>query len=57
MIKPTDEQLEEFGEMFGDVLSNHEHEPRKFLYYWEMYLQVKDNEEFNLIEKGLDTSQ
>jgi hypothetical protein len=40
----TVEQIEDFNKMYGDVLPNHDHEPIKFMYYWNMYLQVKSNE-------------
>ena len=46
MSKVTDEQLEEFEMMFGDDLPGYVHEPIKFMYYWNMYLQVKNNGEF-----------
>ena len=38
MKKPTDEQLEELIEMFGDQLPDYNHYPRQFLYYWQIYL-------------------
>lgn len=44
MNEITIEQIEEFDEMYGDELPSYTHEPIKFKYYWDMYLQVKNNE-------------
>jgi hypothetical protein len=46
MNQITDEQLEEFNNMFGDVLPDYVHEPIKFMFYWNMFVQIKDNESY-----------
>lgn len=43
--KVTEDQIEEFNKMYGDVLPSYINEPIKFMYYWNMYLQVKSNED------------
>lgn len=46
-MKVSDTQIQEFIDMFGDSLPNYEHEPRKFLYYWQLYLQVLRRREYD----------
>lgn len=50
-MRVTNEQLQEFLDKFGDVLPNYEHEPRKFMHYWNLYMLDKRRKEWEQSSK------
>lgn len=50
-MKVTDTQIQEFLDMFGDDLPNYEHEPRKFIHYWNIYMLEQRRKEWEQSSK------